>query len=229
MILDNEIKKVEGDESDVLLVRHQLRRVILQGAAEMDHEHIVHIILEPKYDTGKPGRGYSDAILKAVRGGHETIATLLLEYRVPGSPPSQIHRQLVNYENTFWQNVLGESVGSNMESIMRKALDDESPERHFQLVSPLATTARKGHIQAVKLLLSRATVMTLDSCRGALHEAARRGDRVMIDMFLDRNAASNLPTPNYYQNLMEILVTVVTEGYMDIIQHILQKGSEEIV
>jgi ankyrin repeat protein len=85
--------------------------------------------------------------------------------------------------------------------------------------SPLEISARHGHVEIVRILLERGAT-ALD---GAVHEAARCGHEVIVDMLIKAGASLPFKGPSGY-----ILHIAARSGNMDALRQVLKAGGGDL-
>lgn len=148
LVLDNEA--VLSSQHATRLVRHKMRRVLGQAAALYGRMDIIRVLLEERYSTGQPGRGFSGAITKAIEHNHDDIAALLLQHRIPY--PADEKPRKKNDEYAFWYHLASTCVNHNAESILRIVLDSRREDQGNWLQLPLQVARKNGLRRLVKMM-----------------------------------------------------------------------------
>lgn len=216
VILDHELReKADVNEAGEPYVRHRLRKIILKAATKEGRENIVRIVLEKKYHTGQPGRGYSKAINNAIEGNYQAIAVMLLLRRKP------VSRRPAYWERSWYKRICSEIVSRNLVEVMRTILQKSSISQHGYLDAPLQQSIKNNKLEMARLIASHASSPGLSSFPVALMSAAEHGHRDILDTLLERGGSIDLP--DNVDDARHVLPTAATEGNFQMVQHILTK------
>ncbi|MCJ1268847.1 hypothetical protein MMC22_008735 [Lobaria immixta] len=158
----------------------------LQAAALIGHEHIVRLLLEPKYRVELFGYEYERAMLFAARGGHLALVQFLME--------NGKIREWRMLQVQHW--VLLEASRYGHEPIVKMMLDlgTKPNDRYSGGESPLRVAASHNFHKIVQLLLASGADPDkggVDERWTPLYDAVRGGHERVAQMLLDHGADIN--------------------------------------
>ncbi|MCJ1428260.1 hypothetical protein MMC29_006169 [Sticta canariensis] len=199
-------------------VLHSRHSTALQAAALAGHEHIVRLLLEPKYHVSASGEEYERAILYAAQGGRLCLMRFLMN-DAKIMQPQQLHQ---------W--ILLEASRNGHLQIVRMMLDLGSPNNPASTrwpgeESPLRVAAFHNFHEIVQFLLARGADPNWGGgCRTAdlatpLYDAVRGGHERVAQMLLDHGADINA-------GLRSPLNIAVRRGNLDMVRFLLERGAE---
>ncbi|KAJ4304604.1 hypothetical protein N0V90_000130 [Kalmusia sp. IMI 367209] len=129
MMLDGILRQAKEGDAETSDMIEDARRFVLHGAAIGGHEPIVRKVLyDLENNPESLGVGLSRPIYTIVDSGHEDMALLLLQHRIP-LPLRKTERVeevfLVRRESNFWRRLSEKAARPGCENILRIALDSK--------------------------------------------------------------------------------------------------------
>lgn len=193
-------------------VLHSRHSTALQAAALAGHEHIVRLLLEPKYHVSTSGNEYERAILYAAQGGHLCLLRFLMN-NAKIMQPKQLHQWVLLRASCYGHvQIVQMMLDLGSLSIASWWDGDESP---------LRVAAFHNFHEIVQLLLARGVDPDL---RGEaehwspLYDAVRGGHERVAQMLLDHGADINA-------GLRSSLDIAVRRGNLDMVRFLLERGA----
>lgn len=183
----------------------------LQAAALGGHEHVVRLLLEPKYHVCALGYEYERAILFAVRGGHLCLVRFLMDNAKTLHPKHLQHWILL--KASYYGH---EPIVQMMLDLGTNARWDDNEDE-----SPLLLAASQNFHNIVQLLLARGADPNMGGKyeqETPLYEAVRRGHERVAKTLLDHGA-------NINAGFFNPLDAAVRSGTLHMVRLLLERGA----
>ncbi|KAF8243592.1 ankyrin [Wilcoxina mikolae CBS 423.85] len=189
----------------------------LRVACLAGQDHIVHVLLQPRYEVATSGVEYEAAIMAATLSGHTHLVALLIEKT--GQPLASKLRQNIFWEASYYgrESIVQLMIDNGMDVNARRSW------RWFRHLTALQIAASRNRANVIRLLLNNGAqdqYISRPSGGTALLIAVDGGHEEAVQVLLDHGGDLNS------QLHKEALQRAAIKGQTHMIQFLLRMGAD---